>query len=148
MEEVQVYSTFVTIFHSPSTRNMASSPHLQNLIAHYLAVNYPAVLEPFLHAARIPAPDPAHPPQPDLRTLVADWTAQQLAEDVSQLGVSTAAGSQAAPLTPRDLLKVTMPPQVELDGVVRSLEGLSAANLLTVQAARVPKREFDTSSAS
>jgi len=44
-------------------------------------------------------------------------------------------------------MKVELPAEVKLGGVRRTLEGISAANLLTVGVQKVPKRIFDTSSA-
>ena len=130
----------------------SSTPHLQTLIAHYLATNYPVVLEPFLEAAQIPPPNLAAPPSPDLRTLVQDFLSHDLAQDMDTVSlngdvVPAQDGSwRGWKLT--DMLKVEMPSDTRLSGLRRSLEGISASNLLTIHVGRVPKREFDTASAS
>ncbi|WWD19769.1 hypothetical protein CI109_104233 [Kwoniella shandongensis] len=132
---------------------MSSTNQIQSLIAHYLATNYPSVLEPFLQASHIPAPDPSQPPNPDLRTLVEDWASQQL---VNNLDAVVIEDEEMAPVddgswrgwTTKDVMKLTLKEDVKLSGAKRSLEGISASNLLTVGQAKVPKREFVTSTAS
>ena len=47
-----------------------------------------------------------------------------------------------------DMTKVLMPERVRMAGVRRTLEGISAANLLTVEVVKIPKREFDTATAT
>ena len=131
----------------------SSTPHLQLLIAHYLATNYPAVLEPFLEAAQIPSPNLIAPPSPDLRTLVQDYVSHHLAQDMDTVsledgGVIPATDGSWRGWTLADMLKVEMPLDTRLNGLRRSLEGISASNLLTVHVGGVPKREFDTTSAS
>jgi len=130
-----------------------STPHLQVLIAHYLASNYPAVLEPFLQAAQIPTPDVTSPPQPELRTLVQDYLSHRFAEDT---GTLTLEDGEIAPADDGswrnwksgDMMKVEMHPDEGLVEVRRTLEGISASNLLTVDVRRVPRREFDTATAA
>ncbi|KAK8853340.1 hypothetical protein IAR55_004044 [Kwoniella newhampshirensis] len=131
---------------------MSDTNQIQNLIAHYLATNYPSVLEPFLQASHLPHPDPSQPPNPDLRTLVEDWASQQLVNNLDAVIID----EEMAPVddgswrgwTIKDVLRLQLKEDVKLTGVQRSFEGISAANLLTVGVAKVPKREFDTSTAS
>ncbi|KIR81449.1 hypothetical protein I306_01429 [Cryptococcus gattii EJB2] len=131
----------------------SATDRIPDLIAHYLATNYPTALEPFLQAAQIAAPNPSHPPDPDLRTVIEDWSSQQLA---ASLATTTIDESDIdAPLRDgtwkgwklKDMMKVGLKGGVGLRSTDRKFEGVSAANLLTVAAVRVPKREFDTSSA-
>ncbi|WWC64744.1 uncharacterized protein I303_107355 [Kwoniella dejecticola CBS 10117] len=126
--------------------------HTQTLIAHYLAQEYPSVLPSFLAASRIPPPDLTRPPVPDLRTLVEDYISQQLVKDLSdahiEQDVEKADDGSWRGWTPTDIVKVPLAPEVKLSGIKRSLEGISAMNLLTVGVASVPKRVFDTTSAS
>ncbi|WVO16717.1 hypothetical protein L204_104398 [Cryptococcus depauperatus] len=127
----------------PSNDNL-----VQNLIAHYLASSYPSVLEPFLRASKASLPDPARPPQPDLRTLVEDWLSEQLAQ---QMAVATIDENKELVRNGswqgwkiKDMLRIKLKENVEFS--VRSkIEGISAANLLSVTALHVPCREFDTS---
>ena len=133
----------------------SSTPHLQTLVSHYLAANYPAVLEPFLHAAQISPPNTASPPSLDLRTLVQDYLSHRLAEEMRSVAMDD---REAAPELARDgswwgwrlrdMMEVEMTREERLSGVTRTVEGISASNLLTVGVARVPKREFDTGSAA
>ncbi|WVQ94844.1 hypothetical protein IAU59_001927 [Kwoniella sp. CBS 9459] len=134
------------------------SDPLQSLVAHYLSTNYPSVLPSFLEASHLPPPDPSKPPAPDLRTLVEDYLSNQLVNDLNAATLNQESdvdmddepskdGSWRG-WTPKDMMKVTMDPDVKLEGVRRSIEGVSAMNLLTVGEAKVPKRVFDTSTAS
>ena len=130
-----------------------STAHLQHLVAHYLANNYPTVLQPFLDAVRISSPDLSNPPQPDLRTLVSDFMSHKLAEEMRSVALEDAEMTLANDGDWRgwrieDMTKVQMPETVRLAGVRRTLEGISAANLLTVEVVTVPKREFDTATAA
>lgn len=115
---------------------------LPTLIAHYLAVNHPTVLEPFVQAARIPYPDTARPPNPDLRTLVDDYLSKRLADELGEFSLA-----ETDIITGKDIVKMELSPEVRLTGLKRSIEGISASNLLTVGVATLPRREFDTSSA-
>ncbi|OCF34194.1 hypothetical protein I316_04144 [Kwoniella heveanensis BCC8398] len=134
---------------------------LQSLVAHYLSTNYPSVLPSFLEASHLPAPDPSNPPTPDLRTLVEDYLSSRLAEDLhnaslgqgdTEMGADTDMGpandGSWRGWTHKEMMKVTMDPRVKLEGVKRNIEGVSAMNLLTVGEAKLPKRVFDTSTAS
>lgn len=130
---------------------MPASPHLQTLIAHYLSANYPSVLPAFIAAAQLPEPDPTHPPRPDLQSLVTEFYAHQASIDLAATTLDdahelTQDGSWRG-WTARDVVKLGMPPEVKLNGVQRTIEGISAANLLTVDVVKVPKRVFDTSTA-
>ncbi|ORY33390.1 WD40-repeat-containing domain protein [Naematelia encephala] len=120
---------------------------LPNLIAHYLATNYPSVLDAFVQAAHIAPPDVTQPPNPDLRTLLSDWQSQQVTERLEAVTIDeNAEGWQKWKL--RDFTKIAMSPEEKLLGAKRTLEGITAANLLTVQVQHVPKRVFDLASAS
>lgn len=116
---------------------------LPDLIAHYLATNYPSVLEPFVEAARIPYPDTSKPPNPDLRTLVQDYLSSQIVADLGDVALEDA----SMEMTSRDVVKLELSPEVRLTGLKRSIEGISAANLLTVGVERLPWRQFDLASA-
>jgi WD40 repeat protein len=124
---------------------------LQNLVAYYLAVNYPTVLKPFIEAANIPSPDVTAPPNPDLRTLVSDWRSRQLMEDLQSVTLEEPSrisnGSWKGWIT-KEMVQVEMPDAVHLNGVRRTLAGVTATNLLTVKTAMIPKRVFDLGSAS
>jgi hypothetical protein len=128
------------------------STNLQSLVAHYLAVNYPSVLQTFLDAAQIPQPDLARPPDPDLRTLVEDYASHQLAKQLESVQVSNeiipAQDGSWTGWKLKDMMELEMPEDVRLGGVIRSVEGISASNLLTVGVERIPKRTFDTTTAS
>lgn len=131
---------------------MSTSPHLQRLVAHYLASNYPAVLETFLTAAQIPAPDLTSPPRPDLQTLIADYESYQLSQHLEATSIDEET-QPAQDGTWRgwklgDMLKVGMSKEVRLSGVKRTYEDISAANLLTVGVQAVPWRSFNTSNAA
>ncbi|WVF67245.1 hypothetical protein IAT40_001993 [Kwoniella sp. CBS 6097] len=131
------------------------SDPLQRLVAHYLSTNYPSVLPSFLEASHLPSPDPSNPPNPDLRTLVEDYLSTQLVKDLNDANIDdgevemepTNDGSWRG-WTHKEMMKVTMDPGVKLEGVKRNIEGVSAMNLLTVGEAKVPKRVFDTATAS
>ncbi|WRT70093.1 uncharacterized protein IL334_007087 [Kwoniella shivajii] len=126
--------------------------HLKTLVAHYLAQNYPSVLPPFLSASHVPAPDLSQPPQPDLRMLVEDYLSTQIAKDLGEIQVDErmeqAMDGSWRGWTTKEMMKVPLPAQVSLSAVKRSIEGISAMNLLTVGEGRIPKRIFDTTSAS
>jgi len=136
-------STF--IFHG-----MTTTPNLQALIAHYLASNYPSVLPYFLEATHASKPDLDNPPRPDLPSLVNEFFAIQASIDLSNVKIDDHEISHDGSWkgwTPRQIMKVELPADMRLGGVRRTLEGISAANLLTVGVQKVPKRIFDTSSA-
>ncbi|WVR09573.1 hypothetical protein IAU60_006642 [Kwoniella sp. DSM 27419] len=126
---------------------------LQQLIAHYLATHYPSVLPTFLEASHTPGPDLTNPPSPDLRTLVEDWASAQLAKRVQDVSIQEVEMEPAQDgswqgWTLKDMMQVPLAPEVKLGGMTRSIEGVSAMNLLTVGEAKLPKRYFDTSTAS
>jgi hypothetical protein len=125
-----------------STSSLGSDTSLPALIAHYLASNYPSVLEPFVQAARIPRPDPARPPKPDLRTLVEDYLSHRLVAELGHVAID-----EDTEVKSKDIVKLDLAPGVRLGGLRRSIEGTTAANLLTVGVERLPHRRFDTSSA-
>lgn len=129
-----------------------TNSHLQSLIAHYLAQNYPTVLQPFLSAANLTAPDLSNPPQPDLRTLISDWQSLKLAEELAAVQVEDveqpAQDGSWKGWKLDDMIKVEMHPSVRLNGLKRTLDNITATNLLTVQCGRLPKRVFDTSTAT
>jgi len=131
---------------------MSAASHLPKLVAHYLATDYPSVLPHFLEAARVPSPDLSSPPSPDLRTLLQDYLSYRVAEDLKHVAIEEreepAQDGSWRGWGLQDLMRVEMKPEVKLEGAKRSIEGVSASNLLTVQAQRVPKREFDLGSAS
>lgn len=144
--DIHLASAFVFTMSSATDRIPA-------LIAHYLATHYPTALDPFLQAAQIAAPDFSHPPNPDLRTVVEDWSSQQLA---TSLAMATIDESDIdAPARDgtwkgwklKDMMKAKLSAGVGLRSTDRGFHGVSAANLLTVAAVHVPSREFDTSSA-
>lgn len=121
---------------------------MQTLVAHYLAVNYPSVLPSFLEAAHVPEPDPSNPPRPDLQSLVTEYYAQQASIDLSAVKIDEGELSNDGSWkgwTAKQIMKIELPAEVKLGGVKRTLEGISAANLLTVGVRKVPKRVFDTS---
>ncbi|WVW86312.1 hypothetical protein I302_108354 [Kwoniella bestiolae CBS 10118] len=128
------------------------SSHLQTLIAHYLAQNYPSVLPSFLSASHTAPPDLAQPPEPDLRTLVEDYISEQLVKDLGDVDIDEdmepAMDGSWRGWTTKDIVKSSLPPEVTLQGVRRSIEGISAMNLLTVGEGKIPRRVFDTSTAS
>lgn len=136
------------------------APDIAELVAHYLQTTYPAVLPSFLAAANRPAPDPSRPPVPDLRTVVQDYLSAQLAASVQALALSngnTGGGDESEqPATDgswrgwrtSDVMKLGMPQEEELSGVVRSVEGVSAGNLIAVSVGNVPSRRFDTATAA
>lgn len=118
----------------PVNWSRMSPDHIQLLIADYLAKHYPSVLPSFLSAAHIALP--LHPPQPDLETLIADI-------------VSLEAVQPATTQTECTLQQLMMvQAAATLNQTHRTLEGISAANLLTVHVQPVPRRNFDTSTAS
>lgn len=122
---------------------------LQTLIAHYIATSYPSALQSFLQATGTPSPDLSNPPSPDLRTLAQDYASSRLAHTVATLKVDDKATDGSwRNWTGRDVAEVQLDPDVKLGGVVRNLEGVSAANLLATLVANVPVRTFDTNSAS
>lgn len=128
---------------------MSPTPHLKTLIAHYLASNYPSVLPAFIEAAQLPQPDPSHPPRPDLQSLVTEFYAQQasieLAATTLQEDDKVYDGDSWKGWSAKDVMKIEMPQELRLGGVRRTLEGITAANLLTVGVVKVPRRNFDTS---
>jgi hypothetical protein len=127
---------------------MSTTPNLQALIAHYLASNYPSVLPAFLEATHVPEPDLENPPRPDLPSLVTEFFAIQASIDLSNVKIDDHEISHDGSWkgwTARQAMKVELPAEVRLGGVRRTLEGISAANLLTVGVQKVPKRVFDTS---
>ncbi|TXT04344.1 hypothetical protein VHUM_04111 [Vanrija humicola] len=121
-----------------------SSSSLNALVAHYLAQHYPLVLPPFLGASGTPPPDLSNPPIPDLATVVADAASAALAQKLA--ATTLAAGIEGESLA--DLVKAPLPPTATLGAVIRSVEDVSAANLLAVKVATLPRRTFDTASAS
>lgn len=112
--------------------------NLPSLIAHYLATTYPAVLPSFLAAANIPPPDLTHPPNPDLRTVIADHLSQSIAADTAQLSLDP---------HPPTALEAALDPSIHLRPG-RTISGVSADSLLCVRVADLPTRRFDTASAS
>lgn len=122
---------------------------VESLIAHYLATSYPSALPPFLQATGLPQPDLSHPPNPDLRTLAQDYLSSQLADRVHGVALEQKAqdGSWRG-WTARDVADLELEQGVKLDRVVRSIDGISADNLLVVVVDRIAKRTFDTSTAS
>jgi len=131
----------VAVLISLSSSTIMSLP---DLIAYYLAVNYPSALEHFVQAAGISQPDLAHPPQPDLRSLVEDYVSNQIARDLSVMSVDERVmdGSWDK-WTTSDIIKIELPKERKLEKVVSTIEGVSAANLLTVGVCNMPRREFD-----
>ncbi|TYJ58014.1 hypothetical protein B9479_001373 [Cryptococcus floricola] len=121
------------------------SNHLQTLVAHYLASQYPTVLHPFLEASRIPHPVLEHPPSPDLRTVVEDWMALQISDQLEKSRISECVDERE---NLERLLRIELPRGVALSPTERSLDSISASSLLTVTVSHVPKRVFDTSTAS
>ena len=134
---------------TPLHHKMAPTPNLKTLIAHYLATNYPQVLPAYIEAAQLPQPDPSNPPRPDLQSLVTEFYAQQASIDLAATTIhdddKVYSGGSWAGWGVRDVMKIDMSPEVRLGGVKRTLEGISAANLLTVGVVKVPRRSFDTS---
>ncbi|OCF61437.1 hypothetical protein L486_01085 [Kwoniella mangroviensis CBS 10435] len=129
-----------------------SSDRLQTLIAYYLAQNYPSVLPSFLSASHTAPPDLTQPPKPDLKTLVEDYISEQLVKDLGHVEIDEdmepATDGSWRGWSNKDIVKMSLAPEVTLQGVRRSIEGISAMNLLTVGAERVPRRLFDTTTAS
>ncbi|OXG77673.1 hypothetical protein C349_05210 [Cryptococcus neoformans var. grubii Br795] len=131
----------------------STTDRIPNLIAHYIAIHYPAALDPFLQAAQIAAPDLSHPPNPDLRTVVEDWSSQQLATSLAMTTIDE--NNTDVPASDgtwkgwklKDMMKAGLREGVGLRSTDRGFYGVSAANLLTVGAFHVPRREFDTTSA-
>lgn len=131
----------------------STTDRIPNLIAHYIAIHYPAALDPFLQAAQIAAPDLSHPPNPDLRTVVEDWPSQQLATSLAMTTIDE--NNTDVPASDgtwkgwklKDMMKAGLREGVGLRSTDRGFYGVSAANLLTVGAFHVPRREFDTTSA-
>ena len=117
--------------------------NLQDLIAHYLALRYPSVLEEFLRAAQVAPPDLGHPPNPDLRTLVEEYVSARTAEQLGKLQME-----EASETSLQDLVKIEMPASVRLGGLRRTIEGVGASNLLTVGEAKLPRRRFDLATAT
>jgi hypothetical protein len=116
------------------------------LVAHYLAANYPAALDSFLHASGQPAPDPSRPPHPDLRTLVEDYVSAHLAREIGDVAIHdepiSADGSWRG-WKSKDVIKLDLAQDVSLSRTTRSIQGITAANLLTVDVRHLPKRHFD-----
>ncbi|WWC72153.1 uncharacterized protein I206_106113 [Kwoniella pini CBS 10737] len=129
-----------------------SSSDLQHLIAHYLAQNYPSVLPSFLAASCTAPPDLAQPPVPDLRTLVEDYASQAIVRELENVQVDDemekAEDGSWKGWTAKDIVKLPLAPEVKLGGLKMSIEGISAMNLLAVGEAKIPKRVFDTNTAS
>jgi hypothetical protein len=119
---------------------------LQRLIAHHIAISFPsspAVLQSFLEATGLPAPDLANPPDPDLRTLVFESTkSAKTLDDVHADTGPERAEKQA------DIAGIRLAAGTKLEKVVRSVDGISAVNLLSTVVARLPSRNSDTTSAS
>lgn len=128
---------------------MPQPDHIQVLIAHYLAASYPSALPSFLEATGIPPPDPARPPNPDLRTLAQDYLSSQLAKETQtvQLEDKATDGSWRH-WKGRDVAALQLHESTQLRKVIRTVDGISAANLLTCCVARIPRRTFDTANAS
>ncbi len=123
--------------------------HIQSLIAHYLAASYPSALPSFLEATGLPRPDLANPPNPDLRTLAQDYLSSQLAEQVQAVHLEEKASDGSwRHWRSSDVAALELDKGVKLEKVVRSIDGISAANLLVTTVCRIPKRTFDTSKAS
>lgn len=126
---------------------MPPAPHLQTLIAHYLASNYPSVLPAFLSAAHLAEPGVAQPPRPDLQSLVTEFYAHQASIDLASTTLDDAErvyDGDWAGWTAKQVMRIEMRDDVKLGGVRRTLEGISATNLLTVGVVKVPRRTFDT----
>ena len=129
----------------------SSSRHLQTLIAQYLADNYPTALPSFLQATHIPAPDPSTRPEPDLRTLVEDYISSTLSSQLGDIELDTKRdrdefGKGWKGWTAKDVMAHPASSITRLGQVRRSLESISAANLLAVRVEKVPYREFNTTS--
>lgn len=127
---------------------MSPTPHLQTLIAHYLASNYPSVLPSFLAAAQSPELDTDRPPRPDLQSLVTEFYAHQASIDLASTTLEDderVYDGNWAGWTAGQVMKIEMPNDVKLGGLRRTIEGISATNLLTVGVSKVPRRSFDTS---
>lgn len=123
---------------------------LPQLVAHYLAANYPAALGSFLDASGQTRPDPAHPPTPDLRTLVEDFVSAHLAREIGDVAIEDeplSADGTWRGWKSRDVVKLDLAQDVTLSSTTRSIQGVSAANLLTVDVRFLPKRHFDLASA-
>ncbi|WVQ84556.1 hypothetical protein IAT38_006710 [Cryptococcus sp. DSM 104549] len=123
--------------------------HLPILIAHYLATNYPSVLQPFIQAAHISSPDLLNPPSPDLQTLVGNWLSENVAVQLANVTLdskfkSLSNGSWTG-WKAEDMVQLGIKDGVALKGPRRSLGHISASNLLTVDVLKVPTRQFNTS---
>ena len=130
---------------------MAPNNYLQTLIAHYLAQNCPSALPSFLSATNLEHVDLSRPPDIDLRTIVEDYLSSTLSSHLEDVELEQAEkddlGHGWNGWTAKDVAGLKLDRMVKLGGVVRSLEGISATNLLTIKVARVPFRQFDTVSA-
>jgi hypothetical protein len=106
-------------------------------------------------------PDTTKAPVPDLRTLVEDFRSHEAAEKLAairlaededmELGSANGAGLGAGhwkKMRIGDILKIQLSPNLHLEGEKRSIEGISAVNLLTVGQASLPRRWFDTTTAT
>jgi hypothetical protein len=108
---------------------------IQLLIAHYLKRHYPVVLPAFVNAANVKLDDD---PGIDLETLVDEYLAK---EAVNQLGKLTIDDYSLSQLMSRDTTAT-------LSNNYRTIEGITTGNLLTVQVREIPRRQFDTTTAS
>jgi hypothetical protein len=116
---------------------------LPDLIAYYLAINYPTVLETFIQAAGIPQPDLNNPPQPDLRSVVEDYASNRAAQDIGAMSIEQKLYDGTWEGWSRnEIVKLDLPKETALRKVIRTIEGVSAANLLTVGVYDMPKRQF------
>lgn len=122
---------------------------IQALVAHYIATSYPTALQSFLIATGQPSPDLNNPPNPDLRTLAEQYESSRLADAIRVVKVDDKAQDGSwRNWTASDVASVPLAADIKLEKVVRSIDGVSAANLLATIVASVPERRFDTSTAS
>ncbi|ORX39407.1 WD40-repeat-containing domain protein [Kockovaella imperatae] len=142
------------VHRDPSASKMASSDYVQRLIAQYLAHSYPSALPSFLEATHLEHLElnGQDAPDTDLRTIVEDYyLSTKLPKQLDSVEISTherdSLGQGWKGWTAKDIAGIKLDPDVKLGGVIRSIDGISAANLLTVMLARIPYREFDTASA-
>lgn len=122
---------------------------LPDLIAYYLAVNYPAALEPFIQAAGLAPPDLANPPEPDLRSVVEHYVSNQIASDIGAVTIhEKVVDGSWSDWSANEIVKLDLPQETRIEKVVRTIDGVSAANLLTVGVFDLPKRRFDLPTAT
>ncbi len=114
---------------------------LPELVAQYIAAYFPSALDSFVHAACIPRPDATNPITPGLQDLLGD---RHLEQATNRLNPSfTTAGINEI----KAMVNRSLPQQIRLGSVRRTIRNITAVNLLCVDVKDLPSRRFDTTTA-